>query len=473
MRTTDTCLAAVLGIALAAAGCTGSPAEEARAGDFRVSARLVPDPPTTGDNRLVLTLRDADGRPVDGAKLDFRATMAAMGTMPEMRHGGEVVARGGGVYQVTYPLTMQGDWSVQMRIEAPGHPPAELRFRVAPPRKGLVFTPAVADAADAGAVPMLEVSPARQQRIGVTWGRVERRALSLSLRLPARVEVDETQVADVTLRYPAFVERLHVAQTGEAVKKGQPLLTVYSPDLLAAEQDLLVARSAGDRSLIAAAEERLRLWGITPEQMRKLVERGQAEPRVTLRAPLGGVVLMKNVVEGTRVETGAALYRIGNLGRVWVQADVFEADAARVAVGQAAAMTVPAFPGVTWRGKVRFLSPTVDERSRTVRARLEFENGEGALRPGMFADAVVEVPLGERLSVPDGAVLRTGEHAYVFVRRGPLHIQPVAVEPGVQAGGFTELRAGVAPDEEVALGAAFLLSSEAQLRDALPRWSTP
>ncbi len=473
MRPTDCRLAAVLGLALAFAGCTGTPAQEVPAGDFRVSARPIPDPPTTGDNRLVLTLHDADGHPVDGAHVDFRATMAAMGAMPEMRHAGEVVARGRGVYDVTYPLGMQGDWSVQLRIEAPGHPPAELRFRVAPPRKGLVFFPSAPDTADAGAGPMLDVSVERQQRIGVSWGRVEQRPLTLSLRLPARVEVDETQLADVTLRYPAFVEHLYVAQTGQSVKQGQPLLTLYSPDLLAAEQDLLVARSTKDSALGAAAEERLRLWGMTTEQMNALLQRGLAEPRLTLRAPLSGVVLMKNVVEGTRVDTGAALYRIGNLGRVWVQADVFEADAAQVVVGQTATMTVPAFPGISWRGTLRFLSPTVDEKSRTVRARLEFENAQGALRPGMFADVAVEVPLGSRLCVPDGAVLRTGEHAYLFVRRGPTRIQPVAVEMGLQAGGFTEVRSGVAPGEEVALGATFLLSSEAQLRDALPRWSSP
>jgi len=264
-----------------------------------------------------------------------------------------------------------------------------------------------------------------------------------------------------------------VSRTGQSVRQGQPLLTLYSPDLLAAEQDYLVAKRGGEASLIAAAGERLRLWGISGEELRALAERGAAEPRVTLRSPLSGVVLTKNVVEGTRADTGMALYRVGNLGRVWVLADVFQTDASVVAVGQLATMSVPGLPGAVWTGRVSFIYPTVDDRTRSLRLRLEFGNSEATLRPGMYSDVIVQVPLGELLTVPDSALLRSGEHAYVFVRRGNGRLQPVEVEPGVSNGEFTEVRAGLAPGDEVATAAAFLLSSEAQLRDALPRWRVP
>jgi membrane fusion protein, copper/silver efflux system len=472
MRTTKRW--ALLGSALLLAGCPAAVREEGQVGDFQVAAEIAPDPPTTGDNRLLLTLRDSQGRPVDGAHLDFLVTMAAMGAMPEMRQGGEVQPLGKGLYRVTYPLAMLGDWHLSVRISAPGHAPAELRLRVAPPRRGVSFLREGEGAPlDAGTARLLDVSAARQQLIGLSWQRAERRPLTLTLRLPARVEVDETRLADVTLKYPAFVEHLHVSQTGQTVRQGQPLATLYSAELLAAEQDYLVARAASDASLLSAAEERLRLWDFSAEQLRALAARGQAEPRVTLHSPVSGVVLLKNVVEGARVEAGAPLYRIGNLGRVWVVADAFEMDAPLVTLEQQATMTVPAFPGVVWRGRVRFVSPTVDERTRTVRARLEFENAQASLRPGMFADVTLEVPLGERLSVPDGALLRSGEHAYAFIRRGPGKIQPVAVEPGLRAGAYTEVLSGLDAGEEVALGATFLLSSEAQLRDALPRWGGP
>jgi membrane fusion protein, copper/silver efflux system len=461
------------------AGCQkASSSEPLRVGDFLVSARLVPDPPTTGDNELVLQLRDPQRRPVDGASLDFLVSMPAMGAMAEMRSGGQLSARGDGVYDIRYPLRMQGDWTIALRISAAGHEAIELRLKVSPLRKGVVFESQVeagapVTRADGGVGGTLDVSPARQQLIGVTWGRVERRPIPLQLRVPGRVEVDETRLADVTLRYPAFVEKLHVGQVGQTVRQGEPLLTLYSPELFGAEQDFLVASRGGNAQLLAAAEERLRLWGLSAEQLRALVEGGAAQPRMTVRSPVSGVVLAKNVVEGTRAETGMPLYRIGNLGRVWVLGDLFQADASSVAVGQEASMSVPGLPDAHWTGRVSFIYPTMEERTRTLRIRLEFGNAEAALRPGMYTDVLVQVPLGERLCVPDSALLRSGEHAYVFVRRGKGRLQPVEVEPGVSNGEFTEVRSGVDAGDEVATAATFLLSSEAQLRDALPRWSPP
>ncbi len=344
------------------AGCQkASSSGPVRVGDFLVSAQLVPDPPTTGDNELVLLLKDAQGRPVDGASLDFLVSMPAMGAMAEMRSGGQVSGRRGGIYHVRFPLRMQGDWTIALRISAAGHESTELRLKVSPSRKGVVFESQVeagapVTAADGGVGGTLDVSPARQQLIGVTWGRVERRPMPLQLRIPGRVEVDETRLADVTLRYPAFVEKLHVSQVGESVRQGEPLLTLYSPELFGAEQDFLVSTRAGNAQLLAAAEERLRLWGLSADQLRALVEGGVAQPRVTLRSPASGVVLAKNVVEGTRAETGMALYRIGNLGRVWVLGDLFQADASLVAVGQEAGMTVQGLPGAHWAGRVSFIS---------------------------------------------------------------------------------------------------------------------
>ena len=395
-----------------------------------------------------------------------------------MRSGGQVSARGDGIYDIRYPLRMQGDWTIALRITASGYEPTELRLKVSPPRKGVIFeskgeSEGPVASGDGGVGGTIDVSPARQQLIGVTWGRVEQRSMPLELRVPGKVEVDETRLSDVTLRYPAFVEKLHVNQVGETVRQGEPLLTLYSPELFGAEQDFLVANRGGNAQLLAAAEERLKLWGLSAEQLRALAEGGTAQPRMTVRSPVSGVVLAKNVVEGTRAETGMALYRIGNLGRVWVVGDLFQSEASSLAVGQEASMTVPGLPGAHWTGRVSFIYPTVEERTRTLRIRLEFSNAEAALRPGMYTDVVVQVPLGERLSIPESALLRSGEHAYVFVRRGTGRLQPLEVEPGVSNGEFTEVRSGVKAGDEVATAATFLLSSEAQLRDALPRWSSP
>jgi Cu(I)/Ag(I) efflux system membrane fusion protein len=470
-----------IGLALWASACANSrsnASDQLHAGDLLVQIAIDPDPPRADDNVLHVTVKDANGKPVDGARVGFVYDMPAMGAMPEMKGSGETKPLGRGKYDVAYSLSMLGDWYLTLEIEAPGHPPAQLKLKVSPPRKGYtVESRGAGTQAREGAPQMLEISPERQQLIGVVFAKVAHRPLSLSLRASGRVQVDETQVSDVVLKYDAYVEKLFVDQTGQAVKAGQPLLVLYSPELLASEQDYLVAiRSKGvpgAEQLVRAAEDRLRLWGLSDSQLAQLRSRGNAEPRVTIHSPASGAVLEKNVVAGTRAMAGNVLYRIGNLGRIWVLADLFESDAPYVRAGQPATMTVPWASGTSWKGTVQFVYPTVDEKTRAVRARLAFSNAQLALKPGMFVDVSVEVPLGNRLAVPDNALLASGEHRYAFVKRGEGQLQAIEVRVGAMAGDYHEVRAGLSAGDEVATQATFLLSSEAQLRSALPRWGLP
>jgi len=478
MKSVTSLVAVLLALLAACSKSKTTSADALRAGDLLVEIALDPDPPRAGDNVLHVTVKDAQGKPVDGAHVGLVYDMPAMGAMPEMKGNGESKALGGGKYDVSYSLSMLGDWSITLGIEAPGHPPAELRFKVSPPRKGYtVESRGAGGAAREGGPQLLEVTPERQQLIGVVYAKVERRPLSLSLRAHGRVEVDETQVADVVLKYDAYVEKLFVSQTGQPVKAGQPLLALYSPDLLSSERDYLIAIHSegvpGREQLVRAAEERLRLWGLSSEQMADLRKRGKAEPRITIHSPASGVVLEKNVMAGTRAMAGNVLYRIGNLGRIWVLADLFESDAPYLQAGQPATMSLPWASGVTWKGVVQFVYPTVDGKTRAVRARLAFPNAELSFKPGMFVDVNVQVPLGNRLAIPDNALLASGEHRYAFVKRGEGRLQATEVKVGAMAGDYHEVLAGLSEGEEVATQATFLLSSEAQLRSALPRWGAP
>jgi len=478
MKSVTSLVAVLLALLAACSKSTATSSDALHAGDLLVEIALAPDPPRAGDNLLHVTVKDAQGKPVDGARVGLVYDMPAMGAMPEMKGNGESKPLGGGKYDVSYSLSMLGDWSITLGIEAPGHPPAELRFKVSPPRKGYtVESRGARGAAREGGPQMLQVTRERQQLIGVVYAKVERRPLSLSLRAHGRVEVDETQVADVVLKYDAYVEKLFVSQTGQPVKRNQPLLVLYSPDLLASEQDYLVALHSegvpGREQLVRAAEERLRLWGVSSEQLADLRKRGKAEPRIIIHSPATGVVLEKNVVAGTRAMAGNVLYRIGNLGRIWVLADLFESDAPYVQAGQPATMSLPWASGVTWIGSVQFVYPTVDEKTRAVRARLSFPNAQLSFKPGMFVDVNVQVPLGNRLAVPDNALLASGEHRYAFVKRGEGQLQATEVKVGAIAGDYHEVLAGLSEGDEVATQATFLLSSEAQLRSALPRWGQP
>src|SRR5437868_385581 len=300
------------------------------AGDFLVRLRLDPDPPRAAANVLHLELTDAQGKPIDGAQIGFISGMPAMGAMPEMKAGGGGKALGSGKYDVDYSLSMSGDWPLNLGVDAPGHPHADLHLKVSPPRAGYTLERRGAFGREGGPR-MLDLSPERQQLIGVVYAKVERRPLNLSLRASGRVELDETRVNEVVLKYDSYIEKLFVDQTGQRIRKGDALLTLYGPDLLSAEQDYLIALRTrgvpGSEQLARAAEERLRLWNLNDAQLADLRNRGKAEPRMTIHSPADGTVLEKNVVAGSRAMAGMVLYRIGNLGSIWVIADLFESDA--------------------------------------------------------------------------------------------------------------------------------------------------
>ena len=470
-----------LGLVLLAASCRkNATGQSTSAGDLKVDLALAPDPPTTGDNRLLVTLHDTSGKPVEGAHLAFEYDMPAMGQMAEMKGGGTTQSLGNGRYSISYPLQMNGDWTLTLGIEAPGHSPTQVRLTVSPPRKGFTLETggSVGGAPEASGVGKpLEVSPYRQQLLGVRFAAAERRQLSRALRGFGRVEVDERQLADVTLKYEAYVETLSVAETGRAVRTGEALLTLYSPDLLAAEEEFLqsarLASDEGTKAVQSAAGRRLRLWGLNDADLQRLRAQGKSNGRLTLRSPATGVVLEKNVVAGSRVMPGEVLYRIGNLGRVWVQAQFYESEAPFVLVGQQASVSLAAIPGEKIEGRVSFVAPQVDEKTRTLQARIEVSNPRLLLKPGMFADVRVEHALGNVLSVPSSTLLMSGEHRYAFVQRDGGQLQPVEVMTGPSAGEYTEVRSGLQEGDRVVVGPTFLLGSEAQLRDAMPRWSAP
>ena len=485
MRATRLLLAVLCCGALLLAACHAEPAKTAAAGDLKVELAIDPDPPIAGDNTLRVSLHDTGGKPVAGAHLSLVYDMAAMGSMAEMKGEGEAKELGGGKYELTYPLPTLGDWTVNVQVEAEGHPAAKLRLKVSPPRKGFTLegggaSPGGGETGSTlakGSGKELEVSPRELQLIGVTFAAVKERPLAVSMRAAGHIEVDERNLTDVNTKYEAYVRKLFVAETGARVKKGDPLLELYSPDLFSAEEELLQvrrnARGAAGEELAHAATRRLQLWDFSSAQIAALETRGKADGTVVVHSPANGVVLDKPVVEGMHAMPGTQLYRLGNLGRVWVEAEFYEFDSPFVAVGQPATVTLPALEGARFAGRVSFVAPTLDEKTRTLRGRIELANPGLILKPGMFADVHVEHPLGQRLSVDDSALQLSGEHRYAFVDRGEGKLDPVEVKVGAQSGDYDEVKSGLSAGDRVVLGGNFLISSEAQLRSALPRWSEP
>jgi Cu(I)/Ag(I) efflux system membrane fusion protein len=327
---------------------------------------------------------------------------------------------------------------------------------------------------------VLKISLARLQKLGVQTAAVERRVLAQPLRAVGSLVVNERGLHTVTARFSGWVESLRVNTTGQAVQKGERVMAVYSPELLAAQQELhlalegekMLAKADADTrrraaALVEASRQRLDLWAISAEQLRE-AEAGRFTRQLWLHAPASGVVLEKPAVEGRRFMAGEPLLQVADLSALWLIAEVFEQDMGRVRVGQSAQFTVDAFPGEVFKGRVDFISPTANLQTRTAQVRIELANPVGRLRPAMFGQ--VEVRTGKAqpvLAVEDSAVLDSGLAQTVLVDLGGGRFEPRTVETGARAEGWVEIRKGIKAGERVVTRANFLIDSESNLKAAL------
>ncbi len=320
----------------------------------------------------------------------------------------------------------------------------------------------------------------RIRNMGITLTKAARMSLDQSFRTFGRVAYDETRVYHVHTRFEGYIEDLYVNYTGQFVKKDQPLFSVYSPELYATQNEYLLALKARDQrqeskwpfgsgsgvDLVAAARERLSLWDIGDNEIRELEKTRKASRDLVIASPVSGYVITKMAVHGLKVTPSDNLYDIVDLSTVWVLADVYEVNLASVKVGQPAAINLDFEPGKTWRGRVAFIDPTVDPVTRTVKARLEFANPYGELKPEMYAHVVIGGLTATGVAVPDNAVISTGERNIVFVAKGNGVFAPREVVLGAHVRNLYEIRQGISEGEQVVTGANFLLDSESKLKAA-------
>lgn len=322
----------------------------------------------------------------------------------------------------------------------------------------------------------VQIQPGIVQQIGVETAPVDRTTVFRHLRTLGEVEVGEDELSVVNLRLSGWAERVRVDKTGAPVRAGEVLFDLYSPELVAAQEEYLLAlRSQGaDSPLARAARRRLELWNIADRDLRDLTSRGESARTMPVRAPTGGFVLHKDLVEGGRVTAGRDLYRIGNLQRIWVRAEVYEHDAPWVAEGQAAQLELTHRGGEVLEGRVDYVYPTLDAKSRTLSVRLEFDNPGVQLKPGMFATVHIQFQRKDDvLAVPTAAILHSGSRRLVFVAHGQGRFEPREVRTGLQGDRrTTEVLAGLSEGELVVTSGQFLLDSEAQLQEALGKLVT-
>jgi Cu(I)/Ag(I) efflux system membrane fusion protein len=327
-----------------------------------------------------------------------------------------------------------------------------------------------------GAAGVIAIDPVMAQNLGVRTERVERGAIAAVVRAAGAVMIDETRIAVVPARADGWVERLHVRAVNDPVRRGQVLAEVYAPDLYAAQEELLLAldMGGGDAALADAARQRLSLLGVDRRQIAALESSGEAQRRVAIHAPIDGVVTVLGTREGARVTTDLSLFEIADLSRVWVTAEVPEAQSGGLAPGMPVEANVVALPGRTFQGGIDYVYPEVEPGTRTLRVRTVFPNEDLALRPGMYADVRLRSgETSEQLLVPAEALIRTGTRTAVIVAESPGRYRPVEVIAGREHDGRTEILSGLEAGQEVVASGQFLIDSEANLRAALGRLSAP
>ncbi len=346
---------------------------------------------------------------------------------------------------------------------------------------GMDYIAVYEDDEPASATPLVKLSLDKVQKLGVKTEAVALRDLKSTIRAVATVQANERSLATVTAKFDGWIQRLYVNTTGQAVRKGEALMDEYSPDLITAQQEYLIAKrgvqalaggsvetQASMQRLADSALQRLRNWDISETDLRHLQQDGKTTQYLTLRSPANGVVLEKPAIQGKRFMAGEVLYQVADLSQVWLLADVFEQDLGQVRIGQSANIKVDAYPEKALTGKVTFIYPTVTTETRTAKVRVELANPGGLLKPSMYArvEFISSRGKGQTLTVPDSAVLDTGTRQLVLVQRGEGRFEPRPVKLGMHADGYIEVLEGVKAGEMVVVSANFLIDAESNLKAA-------
>jgi Cu(I)/Ag(I) efflux system membrane fusion protein/cobalt-zinc-cadmium efflux system membrane fusion protein len=350
--------------------------------------------------------------------------------------------------------------------------------------------PAPQGAAPASAEPQLgpiQISPQRLQQIGVTTAVAQMKTINDKLSVPGNVDIDEQSLSYVQTRFPGWIQSVYANATYQYVKKGQRLFTIYSPDLVSTEQEYLLARqnqktltsdSHGMAAqeggwLLDASEERLRQFGVPATVITSLEQTGKVEREIAVESPASGFIIERNALPNAYVQPDTKLYTIADLSTVWVYANVFQDAVGRLRPGDPAQVTVDAYPGREFNGRVDQILPQVDPATRTVRVRLIFRNPGVVLKPGMYVNVDINLPLGKQLVIPASAVLQSGSRVIAFIDHGDGNLEPREIQTGPQIGDFVIVLKGLRPGDHVVSSANFLVDSEAQLQAALGSFTPP
>lgn len=457
-------------------------------GAFQIGVTIVPETPRVGENDLIVRVRLADGTPARNVEVRAYAEMSAMAAMQTMRAPADLIETSEGRFEGAVDLRMRGAWPLTVTVADAIHAAAEMSFDLATDRPGLriatggrpvgssrVQDDAATELSAATQAGVIQVDSRRRQMIGLETSKVNQHDLVKIVRAIGRVDFDERRLTKVSLKYDAWIGELRANFLGATITRGQMLFSVYSPELYAAQQEYLEARKRLSRrdpsdSLIKAARQRLKLWDLSDHEISALEARGLPGEYVPIYAPADGIVIDKQIDSGSAAKAGQTLLRIADLSRVWIEADVYEADLDLVREGMSANVNLPYLPDRSFVAVVDYIYPYLGKASRTGRVRLTLDNTDGALKPDMYAEVTLAADIGHRLAVPEDAVLFAGDSRIVFVDLGGGQLKPVRIKTGQRAGGMIEVTEGLSLGDEIVTSGNFLIAAETRLRAGIDRW---
>ncbi len=475
-------------------------------GNFRIRAEMNSSTPEIGDNTLSIWVRDQNDQVVESVQARAVVQFEQDSNDSAINIPIELQSIQPGHLQGSVTLEKGGEWALAIDVEAAslGHGDLILGFKTGEPGlEQIVSTPEgishytcamhpSVKSATPGSCPIcsmdliavthqdvasnsITIDNRRRQMIGIETEKVTHVDLNKEIRAVGQVTYDERRLSNVTLKFDAWVGELHADYVGVQVNKGDVLFTVYSPELLAAQQEYLetlkrLARRGSNDSLLIAARQRLKLWDISSWEIKALEKRGRPLEYIPIYASSTGTIVEKNVEEGSAVKSGETLFRIADLSQVWVEAEVYEADIELISEGMNATITMPYLPSKKIEATVDYIYPYLEGDSRTARIRLNLDNANGALKPDMYAEVKLIADYGHRLAVPEQAVMIAGDSRVIFVDLGEGKLKPIKVKIGRRVNSFIEVIDGLKLGDTIVTSGNFLIASETKLKAGIDQW---
>jgi len=321
-----------------------------------------------------------------------------------------------------------------------------------------------------GSEPGIVIDALRRQTIGVKTETVSQKPLDVTIRAVGKINYNESRLRDVNLKIEGWVEKLHASKTGQWVQKGSPLFEIYSPILYSTQSEMLSLLEQSDNTLAENSKSRLKLWGITDNQIQKMITSGKVPQRTPFLSPVSGYIVEKNIVEGAHIKSGEKIFQIADVSSLWVEANVLENELPLIKKGTPVSITLPQLPGKSHSGVISFIYPYMESKSGTGKIRIDLQNKKGSLKPGMYADVIIRLTSQSVLQVPVSAVVFTGPNRLVFVDRGQGKLVPKKVKLGKKGGGYYEVLEGLSEGDIVVTSGNFLVAAESRIQNAAEYW---